>query len=128
VPNSAYEISVCAATSKGKGPRSTIVALTCDLGDVVPGKPTFCAIGRREVIVRWSPPKALAGKLNRYDLLINSKCVYSGVNVDYRVIQLRPDTDYVFQVCSTHLQGQRKNLDLFEIEGRGHNQRSQVFE
>jgi hypothetical protein len=97
-PSTSYDISVCAATSKGKGPRATTRGSTCDMGDVTPDRPTFGAIGRREVMVRWCAPKSFAGKLNHYDLLMNNKCLYSGMNLDHQVIMLRPDTEYKFEV------------------------------
>jgi len=38
-------------------------------------------------------------KLNRYELIMNGKCIYSGINQEFQVIMLKPDTEYKFEVC-----------------------------
>lgn len=98
-PGTSYEVHVCAATSKGKGEKATMTASTCELGDQTPEKPTFGLIGKREILVRWAPPEVLAGKLNKYELNMNGKCVYSGTALEYQVGMLKPDTEYKFEVC-----------------------------
>ena len=97
-PGTSYEIHVCASTTVGKGEKATLRASTCDLGDTIPDKPIFGPIGRREILVKWAPPQVLAGKLNRYDLLMNGKCVYSGLALETQISLLRPDTEYKFEV------------------------------
>jgi hypothetical protein len=97
-PDSCYEISVCAIGTKGIGTKSTIRASTVCLGDTLPEKPTFGLIGKREILVRWLPPQLILGKLNRYDLNMNEKCVYSGIALEYQVTMLKPDTEYRFEV------------------------------
>jgi hypothetical protein len=97
-PSSSYQISVCAVTYRGQGEMATINASTCSLGDTLPEKPVFGLVGRREILVRWQPPQVINGRLTRYDLNMNGKCVYSGVALEHQVVMLRPDTEYKFQV------------------------------
>jgi hypothetical protein len=97
-PSTSYEIHVCAATSKGKGAKAIVHATTCEIGDLSPEKPTFGSVGRREMLIKWGPPQVLTGKLNRYDLFMNGKCVYSGMALEYQITMLKPDTDYKFEV------------------------------
>lgn len=97
-PATSYELFVCASTTKGKGEKASIRGSTCSLGDIMPDKPTFGLIGRREILIRWQPPQVITGKLNRYDLHMNGKCIYSGVALDYQVSMLKPDTEYKFEV------------------------------
>lgn len=99
-PATSYDIYICAATSKGKGARAVITATTCELGDLAPEKPTFGTVGRREMLVRWSPPQVITGKLNKYDLIMNSKCVYSGMALEFQITMLKPDTEYKFEVSN----------------------------
>lgn len=73
-------------------------ANTCSLGDILPEKPTFGMIGRREILVRWLPPQVVSGKLTRYELFMNSKCVYSGIMQEFQVVMLKPDNEYKFEV------------------------------
>ncbi len=97
-PITKYDVHVCASTSMGKGPKSFLATSTCDLGDTLPEKPTFTQIGRKELLVKWQPPQVITGKLNRYELIMNSKCVYSGLANEYQVCLLKPDTEYSFEV------------------------------
>jgi hypothetical protein len=97
-PSSTYEISVCASNSEGKGEKATIRCSTCSLGDVTPDRPNFGLIGTREVLVRWQPPEVVTGKLTRYELSMNGKCIYSGVALEHQVTMLKPDTEYRFEV------------------------------
>lgn len=92
------EVQVCASTSKGKGSKATLSAATCELGDTIPDKPTFAAVGRKELTIRWQPPQVITGKLNRYELLMSGKCVYSGLADNCQVTLLKPDTEYSFVV------------------------------
>lgn len=94
-----YDVFVCASTNKGKGEKAMIRASTCHLGDILPEKPVFGLIGRREILIRWQPPQVITGKLNRYDLNMNGKCIYSGVALEYQVGMLKPDTEYKFEVA-----------------------------
>lgn len=97
--NTKCEVSVCASTSKGKGPKVTLSASSCDMGDTTPEKPTFGLVGRKELSVRWQPPQVITGKLNRYELMMNGKCVYTGLNDNCQVNLLKPDTEYKFEVA-----------------------------
>lgn len=97
-PSTTYEISVCACNSAAKGEKSTISCVTGDLGDVTPEKPVFGMIGTREILVRWQPSQTNTSKVNRYELLMNGKCIYSGIYLEYQVTMLKPDTEYKFEV------------------------------
>jgi hypothetical protein len=97
-PKTSYEFHICASTSKGKGKVTSVKASTLELGDIIPDRPTFGPIGRREILVKWTHPQVLAGKLNRYDLLMNGKCIYSGMALEYQVSLLKPETEYKFEV------------------------------
>lgn len=97
-PLTSIEFGVCASTSVGKGEMATIRCGTCSLGDVTPEKPVFGLVGTREILVRWQPPQVITGKLNRYELCMNGKCIYSGIALDFQVTMLRPDTEYKFEV------------------------------
>lgn len=97
-PKTSYELHVCASTSKGKGRMASVKASTLELGDIIPERPTFGPVGRREILVKWTHPQVLAGKLNRYDLLMNGKCIYSGMALEFQVSLLKPDTEYKFEV------------------------------
>lgn len=96
--DNSYDLYVCASTSKGKGEKACLKASTCGLGDILPEKPVFGLIGRREILVRWQPPQVVNGKLTRYELNMNSKCVYSGIASEYQVTMLKPDNEYKFEV------------------------------
>ena len=50
------------------------------------------------VTVRWQPPQVITGKLTRYELMMNGRCVYSGLADNYQVNLLKPDTEYSFVV------------------------------
>jgi hypothetical protein len=102
-PATSYEIQVCASTCKGKGAKAIITATTCELGDITPEKPTFGPVGRREILIRWAPPQVIAGKLNKYELFMNGKSVYSGISLEYQMTMLKPDTEYKFEVCFNDL-------------------------
>jgi hypothetical protein len=95
------EVAVCASTCKGKGPRAVVHAATLGLGETLPEKPTFAQIGRKELTVKWQPPQVITGKLNRYELLMNGKSVYSGLAEYAQVQMLKPDTEYKFEVNTT---------------------------
>ncbi len=97
-PSTAYEISVCASTNAGRGELAILRTSTCSLGDITPEKPSFPMVNKREIMVRWAPPQVITGKLNRYELIMNGKCVYSGISLEFQVSMLRPDTEYRFEV------------------------------
>jgi hypothetical protein len=102
-PSTTYEISVCASTAAGHGELAIIRTNTCSLGDITPEKPSFPMVNKREIMVRWGPPQVITGKLNRYELIMNGKCVYSGISLEFQVSLLRPDTEYRFEVSSVSL-------------------------
>lgn len=112
-PESSYEIFVCASNNRGKGEKAYLKASTCGLGDVLPEKPSFGMIGKREILVRWQAPQVISGKLTRYDLNMSSKyekkCIYSGITTEYHVTMLRPDNEYKFEVVAITSEGKFKS-------------------
>ncbi len=97
-PETKCEVQVCASTSKGKGPKANISTISSNMGETMPEKPTFGLIGRKELTVKWQPPQVITGKLTRYELMMNGKCVYSGLADNCQVNLLKPDTEYSFVV------------------------------
>ena len=55
-------------------------------------------IGRNELHVSWNAPEVPLGRFNRYDLLMDDKIVYSGVDLNLTLRRLTPDTEYSFVV------------------------------
>ncbi|UJR14720.1 hypothetical protein I4U23_001713 [Adineta vaga] len=92
--NTLYRISVCIVTTNGKGPFTTINVKTDSAGDSVPAPPIFSQIGRRELHIKWHAPEVISGRLTRYELLCNGRCIYSGTNQEYHAIMLKPNTEY----------------------------------
>jgi hypothetical protein len=97
-PSTSYEITVCASTNAGRGEPASLRCSTCSLGDITPERPNFPMVNKREIMVKWQPPQVITGKLNRYELLMNGKCIYSGILCEFQVSMLRPDTEYRFEV------------------------------
>ena len=104
-----YEVGVCASTSAGRGPTAIVTMSTCSLGDITPERPNFPMINKREIMVKWAPPQVITGKLNRYELFMNGKCVYSGILQEYQVSMLRPDCEYRFEVVAITTEGKCKS-------------------
>ena len=68
------------------------------LGAHAPSKPHINVIGRNELHVSWNAPEVPLGRFNRYDLLMDDKIVYSGVDLNLTLRRLTPDTEYSFVV------------------------------
>lgn len=100
-----YQIDVCSVTNKGYGPRASIRVKTASAGDSVPAPPTFTVIGRRELYIKWQPPEVIAGRLTRYDLFCNDRCIYSGTDQEYRASMLKSDTEYTIEVVAITNEG-----------------------
>lgn len=96
--NTAYDVAVCAATSKGKGPRVCLLASTVPQGAHAPSKPQLMAMGRSEIGVTWNPPEVPLGRINRYDVIMNGKVIYSGTDLYCTARQLQANTEYTFFV------------------------------
>ena len=58
-------------------------------------------IGRNEMMISWQPSPYPIGRFFRFELLSNGKVIYSGHERTYHVINLTPDTDYLFMVRGT---------------------------
>ncbi|XP_071156062.1 uncharacterized protein [Mytilus edulis] len=102
-PSTSYEISISASTSKGKGEKAHITGSTSDLGAHAPSKPHVQVIGRNELHITWEPPEQPLGKINRYDLSMNNKVLYSGTDHAFTARRLTPDTEYnVVVTCLTN--------------------------
>jgi hypothetical protein len=63
-------------------------------GVSIPAPPTFSVIGRREFHIKWQSPEVICGRLSRYELLCNGRCIYSGTDQEYHVTMLKPDREY----------------------------------
>ncbi|XP_064616049.1 LOW QUALITY PROTEIN: uncharacterized protein LOC135480207 [Liolophura sinensis] len=100
-----YEIEICTATSKGKGPRACVVGQTAETGAHAPGKPDVSVMGRNEINVSWKPPEVPLGRITRYDLTMNGKLIYSGTDLSYGARRLVPDTEYAFVVTALTNEG-----------------------
>ncbi|RUS79908.1 hypothetical protein EGW08_012346 [Elysia chlorotica] len=103
--NTAYEIQVCAATSKGKGVRASVSGTTAELGAHAPSKPHVQVLGRNEVHVSWEPPEVPMGRITRYDVSMNGKIIYSGTDLSVGARRLTPDTEYTFIVTALTNEG-----------------------
>ncbi|CAG5115519.1 unnamed protein product, partial [Candidula unifasciata] len=103
--NTAYEIQVCAATVKGKGPKAVCTGITAELGTHAPSKPQVQVLGRSEVHVSWEPPQLPLGRITRYDVSMNGKIIYSGTELSCSVHRLTPDTEYCFVVTALTNEG-----------------------
>lgn len=64
------------------------------LGAHAPSKPHVQVLGRNELHVTWEPPEVPLGKINRYDLMMNNRAIYSGTEHSYTARRLIPDTEY----------------------------------
>ena len=68
------------------------------VGAHAPARPVVSVLGRNEVFISWEAPENPLGKINRYDLTINGKVVYSGTEMNFTAHRLSPDTEYSFTV------------------------------
>ncbi|XP_013414225.1 uncharacterized protein LOC106176403 isoform X2 [Lingula anatina] len=104
-PHTSYDISVCAVTVKGKGAKATLLGSTSELGAHAPPKPTVHVLGRNEIHVTWEAPEQPLGKITMYELKIDGKSVYSGMDMSYSARRLVPDKEYVFTVSAITFEG-----------------------
>jgi hypothetical protein len=79
--------------------------LVRSVGDCNPAPPTFSVVGRREVHVKWQPPEVIAGRLTRYELFCNRRCIYSGTAQEYHATMLKSDTEYTMEVTAITNEG-----------------------
>lgn len=61
-------------------------------------RPSVVVFGNQEVFITWQKPLHLSGQLIRYELNVNGKVVYSGVDTKYTVKTLAADEMYEFVV------------------------------
>jgi hypothetical protein len=83
---------------RGKGPCASIIVKTDSAGDSLPPPPTFSVIGRRELHVKWQPPEFISGRLSRYELICNGRCIYSGTDQEHHATMLKSDKEYTISV------------------------------
>ena len=74
-------------------------------GDSLPAPPTISVIGRRELHIKWQPPEVIAGRLSRYELICNGRCIYSGIDQEYHAGMLKSDTRYSLVVIAITNEG-----------------------
>jgi hypothetical protein len=74
-------------------------------GDFIPAPPTFSVIGRREFHIKWQPPEVICGRLSRYELLCDGRCIYSGTDQEYHATMLKPDREYTIVVVAITNEG-----------------------
>jgi hypothetical protein len=67
-------------------------------GDSLPAPPTFSVIGRRQLHIKWQAPEVIAGRLSRYELICNGRCIYSGTDQEYHATMLKSNTEYIIVV------------------------------
>ncbi|XP_033764202.1 uncharacterized protein LOC117345255 isoform X3 [Pecten maximus] len=103
--STSYDIEVCAATARGKGDKACLVGTTSELGAHAPSKPHVQVIGRNEIHITWDPPEVPLGRITRYDLIMNSQCIYSGTDLSFTARRLTPDTEYAITVTALTNEG-----------------------
>ncbi|KAK0065997.1 Usherin [Biomphalaria pfeifferi] len=103
--NTSFDIEVCAATFKGKGPRASCTGNTSEMGAHCPGKPNIQVLGRNEMHITWDPPEVPMGRITRYDVVSNGKVIYSGTDLSFSARRLTPDTEYTFTIIALTSEG-----------------------
>lgn len=107
--NSNYEVHVCAATSKGKGAKATVSGVTSEVGAHAPSKPNLHVIGRNEIHVSWDAPEVPLGKITKYELNMNGKQIFMGMEMSFTSRRLKPDTEYTFTVSAVTGEGKSES-------------------
>lgn len=55
--------------------------------------------------MKWQAPEVISGRLSRYELLCNGRCIYSGTDQEYRAAMLKPDREYTVIVIAVTNEG-----------------------
>ena len=55
--------------------------------------------------MKWQPPEVISGRLSRYELLCNGRCIYSGTDQEYRASMLKADREYTVIVIAVTNEG-----------------------
>jgi hypothetical protein len=55
--------------------------------------------------VKWQPPEMISGRLTRYELLCNRRCIYAGIEQEYRATMLKSDTEYSMEIIAVTNEG-----------------------
>ena len=66
-------------------------------------KPSVVVLSDQEIFVKWQKPLHLSGQFIRYELSVNGKVMYSGVDTKYTVKTLTADHAYEFVVSYMHI-------------------------
>ena len=61
-------------------------------------RPSVVVLSDQEVFITWQKPLHLSGDLLHYELNINGKVIYSGLDTNYTVKTLGADETYEFMV------------------------------
>ncbi|GCB72725.1 fibronectin type III domain containing protein 3C1-like [Scyliorhinus torazame] len=104
-PSKSYGFHVCACTSKGKGERSSLAAITADPGDHAPSKLTLNVLGRNEMFITWDMPEVPLGRLFNFELCMNGKVVYLGPDRSFTARRLTANTEYTCAVSAITSEG-----------------------
>ena len=64
-------------------------------------RPSVAVLSNQEVFVTWKKPLRLSGQLIRYELIVNGKVMYSGIDTKYTMKTLNADETYEFMVSFT---------------------------
>lgn len=98
--DAAYSVSVSALNGFGAGIATQLNVQTLRYGPHSPQRLRFLVVGRHEVQLTWDPPQHIVGKLTRYEVSVNRRVVFSGVDTLCSVQRLKPNTEYKFVVCA----------------------------
>ena len=61
-------------------------------------RPSVVVLSDQEVFVTWQKPLRLSGQLVQYELIVNGKVMYSGIDTKYTMKTLNADETYEFMV------------------------------
>eukprot|EP00118_Oscarella_pearsei_P006773 m.31278 g.31278 ORF g.31278 m.31278 type:complete len:944 (+) comp31472_c0_seq1:44-2875(+) len=117
-PGSRHKFEVMAITSNGYGDPSVMYGGPLAAGDHCPPKPQLTVLGRHEIFVTFLPPPQPLGQIRKYELKVDGRVVYTGVNMQYKCTRLTPDTEYVFTVCALTSEGRSESAPARKRTGR----------
>eukprot|EP00794_Sanderia_malayensis_P011951 gene11951-13188_t len=99
-PDTEYTFEVSAITKRGEGEKAMLTVRTLRQDLYAPSKPKLIAIGPREILATWTAPIAPIGRINGYELLVDGKRHYYGLDRRCLISMLQPDTEYEFNVVA----------------------------
>jgi len=104
-----YTFEVVAVTKRGEGEPAKITLKTLRHDTYAPSKPDLTTIGPHEILATWEAPDAPIKRVNGYELLVNGKRFFYGMEKRCLVNFLKPDTSYDFQVVAWTNEGMCKS-------------------